>query len=83
MTIQSAGPTNAPIIDPNFLTHPFDRRFIIEGTREAVRIFSAPVYAADTIQKLGPKRNSDEAIWVRRLFRVLSLRVTDSPSGIR
>ena len=64
VTLQSADPSVAPIIDPKFLTHEFDRRTMIEGVREMIRILSAPIYAADTIENWGPKDDSDEAIWV-------------------
>jgi choline dehydrogenase-like flavoprotein len=64
VNLASADPTVPPIIDPRFLTSPFDRRIIIEGTRELLRVLSAPVYAANTIERLGPEIKSDEAIWV-------------------
>lgn len=63
VTLRSSNPTDTPIIDPRFLTHPFDRRVLIEGIRETMRIMSAPVYASRTIQKLGPQDDSDETIW--------------------
>jgi choline dehydrogenase-like flavoprotein len=64
VTLRSSDPTAAPIIDPKFLSHPFDRRVMIEGLRETRRILSAPVFAANTVEKLGPEDDSDDAIWV-------------------
>jgi choline dehydrogenase-like flavoprotein len=64
VTLRSSDPSTKPVVDPRFLTHPFDRRVIIDGVRETMRMLSAPVYAAHTVQKLGPKDDSDEAIWV-------------------
>lgn len=63
VTLRSSNPSDAPIIDPKFLTHPFDRRILIEGVRETMRIMSAPVYASRTLQRLGPKDDSDDGIW--------------------
>ncbi|KAF2475007.1 alcohol oxidase [Lindgomyces ingoldianus] len=62
VTLRSASPSDAPIIDPKFLSHPFDRRVLVEGMRETIRILSAPIYFSRTIRLLGPKDNSDEAI---------------------
>ena len=66
--LQSSDPAAPPLIDPNFLTHEYDKRIIIEGMRETMRFLSAPVYASKTLQKLFPKDDSDETIWeyVRR-----------------
>ncbi|KAE9368323.1 GMC oxidoreductase [Stipitochalara longipes BDJ] len=61
--LQSSNPTAAPLIDPNFLTHEYDKRVIIEGMREMMRLLSAPVYASKTIQTLFPNDDSDETIW--------------------
>ncbi|CAG8955409.1 hypothetical protein HYFRA_00010273 [Hymenoscyphus fraxineus] len=63
VTLQSADPNIAPKIDPQFLTHGYDRRVMIEGVRETMRVLSAPVYAVDTIDKVGPTDDSDEEIW--------------------
>ncbi|EPE36530.1 FAD/NAD(P)-binding protein [Glarea lozoyensis ATCC 20868] len=62
VTLESADPLAAPLIDPKFLTHPYDQRVMIEGIREVMRILSAPVYASRTIEKVGPRDESDEAI---------------------
>lgn len=65
VTLKSANPQDAPIIDPKFLTHPFDRRTAIESFRELLRYLEAPVWRQKTIRKLGwPSDDSDEAIWV-------------------
>ncbi|KAH7069466.1 hypothetical protein FB567DRAFT_224485 [Paraphoma chrysanthemicola] len=63
VTLRSSDPSVPPLINPNFLTHPFDRRVIIEGVRETMRIQRSPVYASRTLDRLGPEDNSDEAIW--------------------
>ncbi|KAH7132408.1 hypothetical protein B0J11DRAFT_521637 [Dendryphion nanum] len=63
LSLRSSNPRDKPLIDPKFLTHPFDRRVLIEGMREAGRILSAPVYAQRTVKKFGPKNESDEGIF--------------------
>lgn len=63
VTLQSPDPRTSPLINPNFLTHPFDRRLIIDGMRELMRIHSAPVFASRTLKRLGPSSESDEDIW--------------------
>ena len=64
VTLRSANPADPPIIDPKFLTHPFDRRVIINGVRETMKLLSAPIFEATTLDKVGPKDDTDEAIWV-------------------
>jgi len=65
VTLHSSNPVDPPIIDPKFLTNPFDRRVIIDGLRQTMEMLSAPVFAATTLEKVGPKDSSDEEIWVR------------------
>lgn len=71
VTLNSTDPNDAPVIQPNFVTHPFDRKVLIDGIRQTTRLLQAPVYAKDTIEVLGPDpEGSDEAIWehVRKHF---------------
>lgn len=42
VTLRSADPTAAPIIDPNFLGHPDDLRISVEGIKISREIFSQP-----------------------------------------
>jgi choline dehydrogenase-like flavoprotein len=63
VTLQSFDPSTPPLIDPHFLTHPFDRRVMIDGLREVMRIQRAPVFASRTLKTLGPASDSDEDIW--------------------
>lgn len=60
--LRSANADDAPHIDPQFLTHPFDRRTMIEGVRQLMSILTAPVFATKTTEKLFPKDDSEEAI---------------------
>lgn len=65
ISLASADPLDAPLIDPAFLSHPYDRRVLIEAMREMLRYFQAPVFSARTIRPLGwPESDTDEAILV-------------------
>ncbi|KAI4598546.1 hypothetical protein KJ359_002957 [Pestalotiopsis sp. 9143b] len=60
----NTNPKESPIIDPKFLTHPFDRRTAIESFREMLRYLQAPVFKDKIIRNLSwPRDDSDEAIW--------------------
>jgi choline dehydrogenase-like flavoprotein len=77
VTLRSADPEEAPLLDPRFLTNRFDRRVIVEGVREMMRVLSAPVYAADTIERLGPAEDSDESISASPALIAVSSRIAD------
>lgn len=61
--LRSKDPTEPPAIDPNFLTHPYDRLVHIDGIRHAMRLLSTPTFTNRTVELLGPENDSDEAIW--------------------
>ncbi|KUJ16043.1 alcohol oxidase [Mollisia scopiformis] len=63
VTLQSPDPKKAPLIDPRFMTHEYDRRVMIEGVRQVQRILAAPVFASRIVHRLGPKDDSEEGIW--------------------
>ncbi|MAD81657.1 MAG: hypothetical protein CL912_01730 [Deltaproteobacteria bacterium] len=63
VTIQSSNPSTAPRINPNFLSHPYDRRVLIDGLRQTMKLLSTPIYANTTIELIGPKDDSDAEIW--------------------
>ncbi|KAK6087260.1 putative aldehyde dehydrogenase [Seiridium cupressi] len=64
VTLRSKNPKDAPVIDPKFLTHPFDRRTAVESFRELLKFFQAPVWKKKTVANLGwPRDDTDEAIW--------------------
>jgi choline dehydrogenase-like flavoprotein len=65
VTLNSANPSDAPKIQPNLVSHPYDRRVLIEGTRKLMDLFEAPVFKENTVKMVGcPKSRSDEDIWV-------------------
>lgn len=60
VTIQSADPKEAVVIDLNFLSHPFDRRMAIEVTREVLSLAASPSFVKDTVAPVTvPKSNSE------------------------
>jgi choline dehydrogenase-like flavoprotein len=62
--LRSSNLSDAPLMDPKFLSHPFDRLAIIQGVRETMRILSAPTYQDRTVRLIGPSINAtDEQIW--------------------
>ena len=64
--LRSSDPNDHPIIDPNYLPRPFDRRVAIEAVRSTMKLLNIPDLAKDRIEYLvGPKGTSDEEIWVR------------------
>lgn len=64
VTLASSKPSDAPVIDPKFGSHPYDRRVMIEGYRRLLDLLQAPVLKKDTVKMVGvPKGLSDEEIW--------------------
>jgi choline dehydrogenase-like flavoprotein len=65
LTLKSADPLDAPIIDPKLLSHPFDRRAMIEAMRKLMDYLEAPVFQKSTVKMIGcPKSRSEEDVWV-------------------
>jgi choline dehydrogenase-like flavoprotein len=72
VTLNSSNPSDPPKVDPKLLTHPFDRRVIIEAMRKLMEYLEAPVFKKDTLKMIGcPKGKSDEEIWVCFLLFIL------------
>ncbi|KAF8858139.1 alcohol oxidase [Acephala macrosclerotiorum] len=64
VTLNSANPSDAPRVDPRLLSHPFDRRVMIEAMRQMMDYLEAPALKKSTIKMIGcPKSRSDEDIW--------------------
>ena len=65
--LSSSDPSDHPIIDPNYLSHPFNRRIAIEAVRETLDLFDEPCLAKDRISyAAGPKGRTDGDILVHR-----------------
>jgi choline dehydrogenase-like flavoprotein len=64
VTLFSANPSDPPLCDPNYFSHPFDRKSIIDATRLSYAFLTCPTLAEHTIAPLQvPKSMSDEDIW--------------------
>ena len=65
VTLASADPADAPVMDPKLLSHPYDRRVIIEAVRSIMGFFEAPALKKTAVKIIGcPKSLSDEDILV-------------------
>lgn len=65
VTLASADPYQAPLINPAFLSHPFDRRAVTEAMRDMLRFFQAPVFRERTVRTVAwPEDDTDEGILV-------------------
>ena len=62
--LASADVNDPALCDPELLTHPYDKKVIIEATRTALQLVKTPSMAS-TIKEmtLGPKSDSDDDIW--------------------
>ena len=65
----SSNPVDHALIDPKFLTHPFDKRVAIESIRETVEFLGKPLMAKYTVHlAAGPTGYTDEDILVSEVF---------------
>ena len=72
VTLSSADPKAPPVIDPKFLSEPFDLRVAIEAVRESLEFLDSPPIAKDQVRlAAGPEDQSDEAILVGRYSTLL------------
>ncbi len=63
--LQSNNPIDKILIDPQFLSHTFDRRTVIEAIRHVIELIETPAVSKDTIRVVrGPKSKSDKDILV-------------------
>lgn len=62
-TLQSADASVPLVFDPNYFSHPYDRRLAIEAYRDATKVLSIEDFARDTIAPVkAPSSNSEEDI---------------------
>lgn len=63
--LSSADPKDELLIDPQLLSHPFDRRAAIEAVKHTLDLIEAPAISKDTLKVVGaPSSRSDEDILV-------------------
>ena len=69
LSLRSTDPNEPAIIDPKFLSHPFDRRVAIETIREVLELLDEPALAEDNVSFAEwPKGRDDEEIYVGGRF---------------
>jgi choline dehydrogenase-like flavoprotein len=66
VTLRSADPKDAPLVDPKYLDHPFDRKVMLELIRETLK-FQQESAVSKYLKRyiIGPKSTSDDDILVR------------------
>jgi choline dehydrogenase-like flavoprotein len=52
VTLDSADPSDAPKADPKLLSHPYDRRVMIEAMRKMMKYLEAPVFKKRTVKMM-------------------------------
>ncbi len=63
--LQSKNPTDKLLIDPQLLSHPFDRRTAVEAIRHVIELVETPAVSKDAIKLVGdPKSKSDEDLLI-------------------
>jgi choline dehydrogenase-like flavoprotein len=64
VTLSSANPSDLPVIDLNFCSHPDDKRAAIEGLSSLIEFSSLPAYDTITDGRIeGPSGATNEEIW--------------------
>jgi choline dehydrogenase-like flavoprotein len=64
VTLASANATDAPVCDPNFMDHPFDRMNYTQAIRTSYDLLTSAAHAWETVAPfMVPKSTSDEDIW--------------------
>ena len=67
--LRSNDPLDKLLINPQFLSHPYDRRTAIEATRHVLDLTKTPAVSKDTVRLIGgPKSMTDEDILVRSKY---------------
>jgi choline dehydrogenase-like flavoprotein len=64
VTLSSSDPTKPCIIDPKYLSHPYDRRVAIEALRSALKLSKVPTFVAVTEKTISvPEDDSDDKLF--------------------
>jgi choline dehydrogenase-like flavoprotein len=62
--LRSSNPLAKPLIDPDFLYHPYDQVALVHGLRETIHLLHAPLYKHRIVRTLGPRESAtDQEIW--------------------
>lgn len=60
--LQSSDPKQPLIYNPNWFSHPYDRKVAVESTRKTLKIMNSPQFQDSSVVIDGPKSDSDEDI---------------------
>ncbi|KIW62643.1 hypothetical protein PV04_10800 [Phialophora macrospora] len=60
--LQSSDPAQPLIYDPNWFSHPFDRKVAVEATRKVLKVMNSPQFQNGSVAIDGPKSESEEDI---------------------
>jgi len=68
VTLASKDPKDKPLLDPRLCEHEYDRRVLVEGMRDLMRLLRANVWKGEAkgeVKMVGcPEGDSEEEIWV-------------------
>ncbi len=67
LTLRSANPTDAPIIDPRYLTDDEDKKRLIAGGRKAWEVMQANALAAMRVEVHWPRQHATDEDWLRHI----------------
>ncbi len=59
--LQSSDPKVPLLFDPNYFSHPMDRRVAIEATREVLKVVDSPEFSKDTVAVVEAPKSDSEA----------------------
>ena len=63
VTLQSSDPSSPLLFDPNFFSHPYDKKCAVELTRSMLKTVNHPAFSKDTTSVISaPKSESEEDI---------------------
>jgi choline dehydrogenase-like flavoprotein len=66
VTLQSSDPKIPLLFDPNVFSHPYDRRVVVEATRDVLKIVESPTFASRVVGPSSisgiPKSDSEDDI---------------------
>lgn len=63
VTISSTDPNDDPVVDPNYLSHPYDQRVAIEGLRALVAFSKMSAFETQAEKRVeGPDGDDDESL---------------------
>lgn len=69
VSLRSTDPTDAPIIDPNYLSHDVDKQTMIAGGKLAFQILEANAFSKFRIRTHCPAKTSSDEDWLHHISK--------------